>query len=100
LYGYYMDKALIERYGLGFKEKLYKEADSLYLSKVNSRRKYVMYWDCDERPRLPREKKRTSDELPTIKTSEISIGQNSAMFDIFFISHLIALSRSFQFKTS
>jgi len=72
-YGNYMDKTIIEKYGVGFKENLHKRADSLFLVRTNLENKSVQYWDCDERPRLPTEIKRTTDELPSINVTELDI---------------------------
>jgi len=72
-YGNYMDKVIIEKYGLNFKENLHKTADSLYLVRTKLENKTVQYWDCDERPRLPNEIKRTSDELPDIHIADLDI---------------------------
>ena len=72
-YGYYMDKIIIEKYGLGFKEKIHQEADSLYLALVQLEDKIVDSFDCDEQPRLPNELSERNIYLPTLKVSEIDI---------------------------
>ena len=57
----YMDKFIIEKFGLNFKETLSKSADSLYVARVILEDKIVQYWDCDEMPRLPGESRRTQE---------------------------------------
>ncbi len=77
-YGRYMDKVIIEKFGIDFKEKLHKKADSLYLSNVNSQNITVQYYDCDKWPKLPNEAKRTNDYLPSIKVKNIDIEENKS----------------------
>ena len=72
-YGNYMDKIIIEKFGAEFKDNLHKKADSLFLARTNLENKYVQYWDCDERPRLPTEIKRTTDEFPDISVADLDI---------------------------
>ena len=90
-YGAYMDNILIEKFGTGFKEKLRAKADSLFLAKANTQNKTVQYWDCDERPRLPNEVKRTDDYLTTIKVNKLDIEKDESayggwpFFDLGFI---------------
>jgi len=79
-YGDYMDKIIIEKYRPGFKENLIKKADSLLLVRTTSENKTIQYWDCDERPRLPNETKRTSDELPDIRISDPDIKEAKGEF--------------------
>jgi hypothetical protein len=90
-YGDYMDKIIIDRYGIDFKENLHKKADSLFLAKTQSENKLVRYWDCDERPRLPNETKRTSDYIPSITVDSPDIKEKKGnyggwpFFDMGFI---------------
>jgi hypothetical protein len=72
-YGDYMDKVIIDKYGINFKETLRKKADSLFLSRTQTENKLVEYWDCDKRPRLPNETKRTSDYIPSITVDSPNI---------------------------
>lgn len=86
-YGYYMDNVISEKFGDDFKSKMHKKADSLFLANVTKQNKTVQYWDCDERPRLPNESKRTDDYLPDITISEPKINAKHGwpFFDIGFI---------------
>ncbi len=90
-YGYYMDNFISENYGNDFKAKLHKKADSLYLVNVNKQNKAVEYYDCDERPRLPNESKRTTDYIQSIKITEPNIQKQEGeyggwpFFDLGFI---------------
>ena len=90
-YGYFMDNFIIEKFGKNFKENLHHKADSLFLVKANEQNKVVEYWDCDERPRLPNEKKRTTDYLPSIKVKNLEIIKDESeyggwpFFDLGFI---------------
>tara|TARA_R110000737_G_scaffold306935_1_gene314747 strand:- start:2491 stop:3300 length:810 start_codon:yes stop_codon:yes gene_type:complete len=79
-YGDYMDKVIIDKYGIDFKENLHKEADSLFLSRTQSENKIVEYWDCDERPRLPNENKRTSDYIPSITVDSLDIKEKKGNY--------------------
>lgn len=90
-YGDYMDKIIIEKFGINFKENLHKKADSLFLVNANLNNKVVQYWDCDERPKLPSENERTSDYLTTIKVKDINVEKDESeyggwpFFDLGFI---------------
>jgi hypothetical protein len=90
-YGAYMDKALSEKYGSNFKENMHQKADSLFL--VNAIDRTVYYGDLDNRPRLPSENKRNSDDLGYVyfENSEIKIESNKwndlPFMDIGFIVH-------------
>lgn len=90
-YGAYMDKILSEKYGADFKKEMHQKADSLFL--VNAVNKTIYYGDLDNRPRLPTEKKRSSDDLGYVyvKNSEIKIKSNKwddlPFMDIDFIVH-------------
>lgn len=90
-YGEYMDKVLIERSGRDFKDKIHEMADNLFLYNIVKNNTTVQYWDCDERPRLPTEFKRTSDQLPSLYQSEIELKDDGSnyggypFFDLGFI---------------
>lgn len=90
-YGAYMDKIIADKFGSNFKENLHKKADSLFLLRTDKENIIVQYWDCDERPRLPSEEKRTSDYLPSIKIKELEIIKDESdyggwpFFDLGFI---------------
>ncbi len=90
-YSDYMDKIIIEKFGIDFKEKLHKRADSLFLVNITKEGEVVEYWDCDERPRLPNENKRTGDYLGTIAVAGLEIVKNDLgnpdypFFDLGFI---------------
>lgn len=90
-YGAYMDKILSEKYGSDFKENMYKKADSMFL--VNAIDKTVYYGDLDNRPRLPTEKKRNSDDLGYAYFENLEIKTKSnkwkdlPFMDIHFIVH-------------
>jgi len=72
-YGDYMDKMINEKFGIDFKDKLHKKADSLYLENVIKQNKIVRNWDCDEKARLPNETERNNDYLPSIKVKDLDI---------------------------
>ena len=72
-YGSYMDKVIIDKYGIGFKKKLVRQADSLFLVHVQFGEKVVKYWNCDERPKLPKESKRTDDLIISLVVSNLDI---------------------------
>ncbi len=80
-YGAYMDKVLIEKFGSDFKENMHKKADSLFLQNVIKNKITVQYWDCDERPRLPSEKERTSDYIPYLQVENVKIKQGNAQYN-------------------
>lgn len=88
-YGYYMDKVIIEKYGLGFKEKIHLEADSLYFSLIQSENRLVDSFDCDKQPRLPNEL--SERDIYLLKVSDIDIQEKSGenggwpFFDVGFI---------------
>lgn len=87
-YGDYMDEMIKEKFGSGFKEKMHTQADSMFLFNTNSMNRTVQYWDCDERPRLPTEDKRTNDYIPNTSASGIDIkGSNGQwpFFDLGFV---------------
>lgn len=48
-YGAYMDKAIEDKYGKGFKEILLNKADSILLSNNDT----IAYYLCDKRPQIP-----------------------------------------------
>lgn len=48
-YGAYMDKAIEDKYGKGFKEILLNRADSILLSNNDT----IAYYLCDKRPQIP-----------------------------------------------
>ena len=104
-YGDYMDKVIIDKYGIGFKETLHKKADSLFLVRTLSENKPVQYWDCDERPRLPSEKERTSDYLPSIVVDKpdiienLSNGSGWPFFDLGFIVEKDSTISGFYIRT-
>lgn len=90
-YGAYMDKALSEKYGSDFKKNMHKKADSIFLENAIKNKIAIEYWDCDERPRLPNEKERTSDYIPYLKVENIKIKRGDKQhndwpfFDLGFI---------------
>jgi len=87
-YGHYMDEMLKDKFGPEFKARLHAQADSLFLVNVSSTNTTVQYWDCDERPRLPHESKRSNDYLPNIIVSDIDIKANKGewpFFDLGFV---------------
>ncbi len=90
-YGDYMDKIIIEKFGINFKERLHKKADSLFLVNIKSHNKVVKYWDCDARPELINKEGITGDNLPSIKVSDLKIVKNKSdyggypFFDLGFI---------------
>ncbi|MCH8555611.1 MAG: hypothetical protein LAT76_10660 [Schleiferiaceae bacterium] len=79
-YADYMDKVIFYTYGIDFKAILHKQADSLFLFRTVSKNILVDYWICDERPRLPHEKNRTSDYLPSIVVDSLPILKKSGEF--------------------
>lgn len=88
-YGAYMDKVIAAKFGSNFKAFLHKKADSLFLLKTTKNNRTVQYWDCDERPRLPKEKKRSTDDLPIIHIDKLAIVESDSgsgpFFDLGFI---------------
>ncbi len=72
-YGNYMDKELEAKFGVSFKEKLYLQADSLFLMNTIANNKAVSTYDCDEGHRLPYETERTSDDLGQIIVQDLDI---------------------------
>lgn len=79
-YGTYMDKVIISKHGLSFKDSLKRKAESLFLDRCIKQNKVIEYWDCDERPRLPYEEKRTSDFNPSINISNLEIMKEPGKF--------------------
>ncbi|MFK8044138.1 MAG: hypothetical protein AB8B72_01485 [Crocinitomicaceae bacterium] len=90
-YGEYMNKILLEKNGADFKDKIYEMADDLFIQNIINNNITVAYWDCDERPRLPNESKRTSDHLPSLYQSEIDVKDDGSnyggypFFDLGFV---------------
>lgn len=90
-YSDYMEKVIIDKFGLGFKEELHKKADSLFLIVTESENNIIQYYDCDERPRLPYEIERLDDFIPEIIISKPNIKEKKGddggwpFFDIGFI---------------
>ncbi|AEH02740.1 hypothetical protein [Lacinutrix sp. 5H-3-7-4] len=90
-YGAYMDKVLSEKYGSDFKKNMHRKADSIFLENAIKNKIAIEYWDCDERPRLPNEKERTSDYIPYLSVYNIDIKENKKenggwpFFDVGFI---------------
>ncbi len=78
-YSLYMDKALMEKFGTDFKEKMHKEADSLFL--INAVNKTISYGDLDDRPRLPNEKERKSNDLGYVYVQNPEIKIESTKWD-------------------
>jgi len=48
-YGAYMDKTIASKFGIDFKQKLLKQADSILLAKNDT----IVYYKCDKRPQIP-----------------------------------------------
>ncbi|TKG89575.1 hypothetical protein EYV94_25070 [Puteibacter caeruleilacunae] len=90
-YGDYMDKIIIEKFGIDFKKNMHRLADSLFIQNADLNNVVVSYWDCDEEPRLPSENKKTNDYLTTINVSEVDIEEDKSangggpFFDLGFI---------------
>ncbi len=90
-YGAYMDKTIIEKFGIDFKNNIHRQADSLFLQNADLHDKVVQQWGCDERPRLPSENERTNDYLTTIKIKNLKIENDGSengewpFFDLSFI---------------
>ncbi|KXX71142.1 hypothetical protein [Flammeovirga sp. SJP92] len=72
-YGDYMDKIIIDKYGIDFKENLHKKAESLYQISNQLEDEIVQYLDCDIPPRLPNETKQTSDYNLTVTVNRPNI---------------------------
>jgi hypothetical protein len=88
-YGEYMDEIIKDKFGSGFKEKLHVQADSIFLFNTNSMSKTVQYWDCDERPRLPSESKRTNDYIPNTTVSGIDINGSNGQWPFFDLGFIV-----------
>src|SRR5690625_1589245 len=79
-YGAYMDKVLADKYGLDFKKQMHKKADSLFLENVIKNNLAVYYGDCDERPKLPSEKSRSSDYVPNVIVENLDIKEDKSEY--------------------
>lgn len=55
-YGAYMTNYIKNKFGNDFREKVYYEADSLYIKRVIDQNRIVLCWDCDIAPHLLGEK--------------------------------------------
>ncbi len=90
-YKEYMDKIIIDKNGIDFKEKLHQKADSLFCARIISNNKIVYYANCDERPRLPYESERKSNLISSVYIDDPNIklkkGEDVSwpFFDINFI---------------
>lgn len=51
-YGAYMTKYIRDTFGEDVRERIYRRADSLYISNIISQNKVVAYLDCDKGPQL------------------------------------------------
>lgn len=90
-YGAYMDKIIADKYGADFKKIMHKKADSIFLQNVIKNNTAVYYGDCDERPKLPSEKSRSSDYIPNVEVENLDIKEDKSeyggwpFFDVGFI---------------
>ena len=103
-YAYYMDNFINEKYGPKYKSQLHRKADSLFIENVIEGDRIVEYWDCDERPRLPDEKERSTDYLPSINISQLDIKENKTEYggwpfiDLEFIVNTDSILSNFQIR--
>jgi hypothetical protein len=90
-YGDYMDEVIFKKFGHDFKESLHRQADSLFLINTNKKNRAVEYWDCDDRPRLPGETKRTNDYLPDIHitASGVELKGNKGLWPFFDLGFIV-----------
>jgi len=79
-YGIFMDKIIMDKYGYNFKDSLHNVADSLFSLRVSRENLIVEYWDCDERARLPNNKKRSNDYLPGIKITSLDLRKEEGKY--------------------
>ncbi|MFD2562627.1 hypothetical protein [Aquimarina rubra] len=87
-YGAYMDKTLIDKFGSDFKDKLDKEADSLFLVRIIKEKIPVFSWDCDEKPTpILGDKKylETTLDVPNLDLKRTELGRTWPAIDLSFI---------------
>ncbi|WP_062055936.1 hypothetical protein [Aquimarina longa] len=87
-YGAYMDKALIDKFGSDFKEKLNRQADSLFLVRILKDEILIFSWDCDEKPEPILENKNyleTTLDVPNLDLKRTELGKTWPAIDLSFI---------------
>ena len=97
-YGAYMTQYIENKFGKDFREKIYNEADSLYIVNVISRNKVVDYWDCDIGPHILGEKTER-DYTKTLYIDSLQIPIDCSMtilMDINFIIELDSTTNSYR----
>lgn len=96
-YGAYMTQYIENKFGENIREKIYNEADSLYIVRVISRNKIVDYWDCDIAPHLLGEKtERDFTKTLYIDNLQMPIDCSEAiLMDIDFIIELDSTTNSY-----
>lgn len=101
-YESYMDKVLFEKFGLNFKEKLHRKADSLLVVNAKEKGKIITSWDCDEESKLLH-KNRSSSNYISIKTKNLDLKKDKSnygggypFFDLSFIIEKDSTINSFQ----
>ncbi len=85
-YGQYMDETIKQKFGPNFKTTLHLQADSMFLVNVQLNNKTVQYWDCDERPRLHKQEKETSNY---IAVPGVNIMPNKGQWPFFDVGFII-----------
>jgi hypothetical protein len=76
----YMNKVLLDKFGIDFKTKLHRTADSLYEEHIISKMDTIEFWNCDVFPRLTTEKNRTTELTHDILTSDVEVFEFDEMY--------------------
>lgn len=96
-FGAYMTQYIENKFGDYFREKVYNEADSLYVVRVIRKNKIVDNWDCDIAPHLQGEKPE-KDFIKTLYIDSLQIPvdcSETILMDIDFIIELDSTTNSY-----
>ncbi len=97
-YGAFMTNFIKNEFGNDFREKVYYQADSLYIKRVSDQNKIVDCWDCDIAPHLIGEKPDYNYTL-TLYADTLNFPINfneTILMDIDFIIELDSTTNNYQ----
>ena len=92
-----MTNYINKKYGVNFREKLYREADSLYIRKVITKNRIVDYWNCDIYPHILNEVPKQDYEITlNIDSLHSPIDcRNATLIDITFVIELDSTTNNY-----
>jgi len=96
-YATVMTNYINKKYGVNFREKLYREADSLYIRKVITKNRIVDYWNCDIYPHILNEVPKQDYEITlNIDSLHSPIDcRNATLIDITFVIELDSTTNNY-----